>query len=44
MFINLGLIGQPLKHSYSPFIQTRFLEIQVSTADTAVLKQMAVRR
>jgi len=26
MFVNLGLIGQPLKHSLSPFIQTRFLK------------------
>jgi len=26
MFTNLGLIGQPLKHSFSPFIQTRFLK------------------
>jgi len=26
MFVNLGLIGQPLKHSFSPFIQTRFLK------------------
>ncbi|PLX69701.1 MAG: shikimate dehydrogenase [Denitrovibrio sp.] len=26
MFINLGLIGQPLKHSFSPFIQTRFFK------------------
>lgn len=26
MFLNLGLIGQPLKHSLSPFIHTRFLK------------------
>lgn len=26
MYINLGLVGQPLKHSLSPFIQTRFLK------------------
>lgn len=26
MFVNLGLIGQPLKHSFSPFIHTRFLK------------------
>ncbi|MGD9808324.1 MAG: shikimate dehydrogenase [Deferribacterales bacterium] len=26
MFTNLGLIGQPLKHTFSPFIQTRFLK------------------
>jgi shikimate dehydrogenase len=24
--VNLGLVGQPLKHSFSPFIQTRFLK------------------
>ena len=26
MYTNLGLIGQPLKHSLSPFIHTRFLK------------------
>lgn len=26
MFTNLGLIGQPLSHTFSPFIQTRFLK------------------
>lgn len=26
MFLNLGLVGNPLKHSYSPFIHTRFLK------------------
>ncbi len=26
MFTNLGLIGNPLKHSFSPFIHTRFLK------------------
>lgn len=26
MFTNLALVGQPLKHSFSPFIHTRFLK------------------
>jgi len=26
VFVNLGLVGQPLKHSFSPFIHTRFLK------------------
>ncbi|ADD68105.1 shikimate 5-dehydrogenase [Denitrovibrio acetiphilus DSM 12809] len=26
MFVNLGLVGQPLQHSFSPFIQTCFLK------------------
>jgi len=26
LFINLGLVGQPLKHTFSPFIQTRFFK------------------
>ncbi|PLX65792.1 MAG: shikimate dehydrogenase [Denitrovibrio sp.] len=26
LFINIGLIGQPLNHTFSPFIQTRFFK------------------